>query len=557
MKNFTILILFSVQSLFSQPYLLDTIQYVGHPENTYDLVILAEGYTQAEIPKFQADAKRVKDAFLTNDVYSTLVPKMNIFSIGTISKESGISLRISSPLPTDPIQTPKIKNTLFGIYFLNSFRAYFLDDTTVYKAKNLASEFIPFSDVVLILTNDDEHSSGRASFFGVALATKFKNDQSTWSNYLVNHEITHSIAGLADEYYDGKEISFNKDITNDPGKIRWKDLLHLPGVGIDSVGTGVYIPNKNCMMCYGDGSYTCPVCSRRIKEVVEGVSTNIAGPHRIILEKYDKDKKTITYTWDPSPQATNYEIIFRAFWRQGLIVKTTNTNTVTFDLTPEDIEAIPSWRILMQIRAFNATSSTRFFDYQTSIYATKTLSIPVASAILKISETSYRLTISSPDNAIKVNWIRLYNEDGVRSDILTYKNSIELNNLKKGKKYFYQLAAALPEESSEFFASPFSEIMPLNDITNSTIDESAKSLYTISPNPVSNQQLQIKLSNKLENETLYIQIIDIQGRLHKHFKTSWQSNLSLDIKELETGEYFAIIGTQSNRSSLKFIKLNN
>ncbi len=557
MKYFTILIFFSVQSLFSQSYVMDTIQYIGHSENTYDVVILAEGYTQAEIPKFRVDAKKVKDAFLTNDVYSKLMTKMNIFSIGTISKESGISLKISSPQPTDPIQTPKIRNTFFGIYFQNSFRAYYLDDTTVFKAKNLTAEFIPFSDVVLILTNDDDHSSGRARFSGVALATKFKDKEPIWSNYLINHELSHSIGGITDEYFEGKEISFNKDITNDPTKIRWKNLLHLPGVGIDSVVTGVYIPNKKCMMCYGDGTYTCPVCSRRINEVVEGVSNKIEVPHRITLTKYDKDKRTITYTWDPSPQATNYAIIFRAFWRQGLIVKTTNINTVTFELTPEDVAAIPSWRILMQIRAFNATSSTRFLDYQTSIWATKNLSVPVASAITKISETSYKLSISSPDNAVKVNWLRLFNEDGMHSDILTYKNSIELNNFKKGKRYFYQLAAALPEESDDFFASPFSQKMPLNDITNSTNDVKTTRFFTIAPNPVTDHQLQIIISNKLENETLDIEIVDIQGKLHKQFKTSGQSHVSLDIKELNTGEYFAIIRTKSHKSSLKVIKIDN
>lgn len=87
MKYFTILIFLSVQSLFSQSNVMDTIQYIGHSENTYDVVILAGGYTQGEIPKFRVDAKKVKDAFLTIDVYSKLMTKMNIFSIGTISKE--------------------------------------------------------------------------------------------------------------------------------------------------------------------------------------------------------------------------------------------------------------------------------------------------------------------------------------------------------------------------------------------------------------------------------------------------------------------------------------
>lgn len=145
----------------------------------------------------------------------------------------------------------------------------------------------------------------------------------------------------------------------------------------------------------------------------------------------------------------------------------------------------------------------------------------------------------------------------MHSDILTYKNSIELNNFKKGKRYFYQLAAALPEESDDFFASPFSQKMPLNDITNSTNDVKTTRFFTIAPNPVTDHQLQIIISNKLENETLDIEIVDIQGKLHKQFKTSGQSHVSLDIKELNTGEYFAIIRTKSHKSSLKVIKIDN
>ena len=69
------------QSMSTEGLTLDTIQYVGDSENTYDLVIMAEGYTANEIPKFKVDAKKVKDILGRNDVYSKLLHKINIFSI--------------------------------------------------------------------------------------------------------------------------------------------------------------------------------------------------------------------------------------------------------------------------------------------------------------------------------------------------------------------------------------------------------------------------------------------------------------------------------------------
>lgn len=552
-KVFLLVIIFGIQHLYSQVMKIDTIQYVGDPESTYDLVILAEGYTESEIPKFREDAKNVKKTFLANTTYTQLLPKINIFSINTVSKESGISLRTNFPLPTDPIQTKDIKNTIFNIYFLNSFRAYFLDDSIVYKAKNIASEFIPFSDVVLILTNDENHSSGRASFKGVAVATRFKSTDSTWTNYLVNHELAHSIGGLADEYSEFKEISFNKDITNDTSKIRWKDMLHLPDVNIDSIYSGVYIPNINCMMAFGNGSYTCPVCAKRINEVMTAPK-KIANPHRIVLDKYDKDKKTITYKWDPVPGATEYEITLKAAWRQGLINKTTSAHTVTFDLTDADVTAIPSWRIPIQIRAYDATFSSQYEMYQSSIYAHTTLSVPDVYEIKKITDTSYKLFIKSKENAVKTNWLRLYNEDGVHTDILTYSDTIALNNLKKDKKYFFQIAAALPEESSDFFASPFSPIMDLNDISTFTADEKPENFFEIAPNPVYGNELQVSLPNEISSEELEIDIFDIQGKMTKKFKPEGQPMIHLDIQELEPGTYYLHLKSKKYTGSQLFIK---
>ena len=544
-----------IQHLYSQAMKIDTIQYVGDPETTYDLVILAEGYTEAEISKFREDAKNVKASLSTNNTYAQLLPKMNIFSISTISKESGISLRASFPLPTDPIQTEEIKNTTFSIYFLNSFRAYFLDDSIIYKAKNLAAEFIPFSEVVLILTNDEEHSSGRASFKGVAVATRFKSTESNWSHYLVNHELAHSIAGLADAYSESKEISFNKDITNDPTKIKWKDLLHLPDVGIDSIVTGVYIPNIDCMMAYGDAHYTCPVCSKRLTEVISEPN-KMPNPHRIILEKYDKDKKTITYMWDPVPTATDYEVTLNAFWRRDLISKTTNTNSVTFDLTDADIIAIPSWRILMHIRAYNTTNSSQYESYQSSIWARTKLSIPEVYEIKKITDTGYKLFIKSKENVVKTNWLRLYNEEGIHTDILTFSDTITLNNLKKGKKYFYQIAQAIPEESSDFFASPFSPIMSLNDVSTVTVDEDPALYFGIAPNPVCGDELRVSLSNEISSEELEVEIFDMHGKMAKKIKTIGQPTIYLDIQEFGPGAYFVHIKSKKFTGSQIFVKSN-
>ncbi len=464
MKYIVLTLLMQLSVLFatSQTYSLDTVQYVGHPETTYDIIILAEGYTAAQLPLFRQDAKRVKEVLSFNDTYKKLLPKLNIFSISTPSQDTGVSYIAQFPLPTDPIQKSEIKNTQFFINFKNSYRAYYLEDSSLWKAKAIANEYIPFSDVVLILVNDNKTPSGRASSSdGIAVAARFRDNELEWTRYLINHELAHALAGVADEYATFKEVAFNKDITKDRSKIRWRDLLSTPGVGIDSLIAGVYLPSKMCLMGQDASPQFCPVCAHRTTEVVEKVTLTMPVPHRVNFEKLDEAKRTISYAWDAVPGATAYEVTFNAAWRNELINKITDKTSITFDLSDADIAALPGWFVTVQIRAFNATRSSIFRSYRTRQYTNIRLVAPSITAITNASETSKRIQFSTPDNAVKLTLIRLYNEAGIFNEIYSTKNSVEFKNLLKGKKYFVQLASVRPEEADVYFASPFSEKIPL------------------------------------------------------------------------------------------------
>ena len=463
---FLVFIMLCILQSNAQSFSLDTVQYVGHPEVTYDMVILAEGYTETQMPLFRQDAKRVKEVMLINDTYKKLMPKFNIFSISTPSKDTGISYIAQFPLPTDPIQKSEIRNTQFFIHFKNSYRAYSLEDSTLWKAKAIASEYIPFSDVVLILVDDNVNTSGRASYDGVAVASRWRDGiNRKTSEYVINHELAHALAGVGDEYSSFKEVVFNKDITKDPTKIRWRELLGTPGVGIDSLFPGVYLPNKSCLMGQDAALQFCPVCSNRVTEVVEKVTQNMPVPHRVNFEKLDEANRTISYSWDAVPGATLYEVTMTRGWISdfGLINKITDKTSITFDLSAADIAALPGWVVSIQIRAFNATRSSFFRSYRTRQFTNVRLVAPTITASTKTSETSHRILYSTPDDAVKLTLIRLYNEGGFFTEIYSTNKSVEFKNLIKGKKYFVQLASVRPDEADVYFASPFSEKIALEE----------------------------------------------------------------------------------------------
>ena len=194
------LLLVLQQSVCSaQAYKIDTIQYVGESEDYYDLIIMAEGYRDSDLELFRSDARKVKDIMMLSNAYEPQMDRLNIFSISTPSVDKGLSLIAENPHPDDPIQSTSLKNTFFNIYFRNSYRAFFLDETTILKARHFAAEHVPFSESVLILTND-EIGSGRASFSGVAAATRPDGAYPGSGAYVINHELAHSIAGLSDAY---------------------------------------------------------------------------------------------------------------------------------------------------------------------------------------------------------------------------------------------------------------------------------------------------------------------------------------------------------------------
>lgn len=449
---FSILLLFSTLFSFSQQLVIDTVHYTGNPESKYNVAIMAESYTSNQMARFKSDAIKAKDIMFESGTYNGVKNHMNIFAIRTVSADSGVSKRALNPSPNDPIKTTVLKNTYFGIYFQNSYRAYFLDDSTILKAREVSSELLPFTDVVLILVNDHENSSGRASNNkGVAVATRWKGNN--WEKYVINHEMGHAIAGLADAYSTWKEEGFNKSINNSPATVRWKNLLSSPQVGIHEVSanSGVYIPSNTCMMKVGSThTYFCPVCSGRINNHLSTPRQNkLFSPNRIYYTNETNSSKTIK--WDPIPGATHYDVSLGIKNFNTLIGTTTNTQ-----ITLNGAIDVGSANNIVQIRAYNNTHSSFFMEHRVGVrkHPNSSLTPPTNIQTSNITNTSFRLTWTKNPNS-NATMIRLINNSGGFAEIYTSKSSFEFKNLRPGQKYFVQLATNSPKDEVIHYNSSF------------------------------------------------------------------------------------------------------
>ena len=192
----------------------------GPPAAMVDLVIIGEGYTEAEWEKFQKDLTRFSDTLFSQEPYKAYKDRFNVTGLFMPSAESGC----------DEPSYGSFKSTALGAAFdsFGSERYMLTDDNRAWR--NIAGR-VPY-DAVMIMVNSPRYGGG-----GIYnLYCTFTSDDQ-WHQYLCMHEFGHSFSGLADEYYTSA-VAYNEfypagveplepNITAllDPKNIKWKDLV--------------------------------------------------------------------------------------------------------------------------------------------------------------------------------------------------------------------------------------------------------------------------------------------------------------------------------------------
>lgn len=253
------------------------IQKMGEPSSKVDLVFIAEGYTEAELGKFEADAKRFAESLFTIPPFDSCKDKFNIWGVGLISEESG----------TDSSGKGIFKNTALnsGYYTFGVDRYLTTPD---YRSIRNAVWNVP-CDAIFVLVNTDTYGGGGMyNFYAIGSADNERTRE------VFVHEFGHSFAGLGDEYFSS-EVAYN-DFYNLKHELwepnittlvdfdkKWKDLLssdtpiptpltdqykNKTGVfeGGGYLSKGIFRPADHCMM--RDFAPFCAACTRAILQMV-------------------------------------------------------------------------------------------------------------------------------------------------------------------------------------------------------------------------------------------------------------------------------------------------
>jgi len=195
----------------------------GAPAEKVDILIIAEGYTAAEMLKFRRDVQRLLPSLFAEEPFKSRRSDFNVRALELPATESGVNRPNAGLFRRTPISTE---------YNIFDSERYVL--TLDNRALREAASAAPY-EFIEILVNDKTYGGG-----GIFNAQATASVDSAFSAYVFVHEFGHHFAALADEYYTSdvayetgaapKVEPWEPNVTalRDPAHLKWRDLV-TPG----------------------------------------------------------------------------------------------------------------------------------------------------------------------------------------------------------------------------------------------------------------------------------------------------------------------------------------
>ncbi|MDZ4404093.1 M64 family metallopeptidase [Prosthecobacter sp.] len=186
MQRLLLLLLMTV-SLHAQTSTLFTVQNNGPRSERINLVFLSEGYTTADMPNFATHVTNAVNVLFTKEPWAQYRSYCNVYRIEIASNESGCDNGNTSG-------ANGTRDTYFNAGFNTPSvtQLLTLGSGGSTKAFNLLNTHVPEYDVPVVIVNDTKYGGAGG---GISVASVNGS-----SAAVVEHEIGHSFANLADEY---------------------------------------------------------------------------------------------------------------------------------------------------------------------------------------------------------------------------------------------------------------------------------------------------------------------------------------------------------------------
>ena len=192
------------------------IRVSGASPDKVDLLVMGDGYSAADMKKFEADARRLASYLFTVSPFKERASDFNVWAVAVPTLESGVSR------PSTGVHRASALGTRYDIFGSERY-VLTLDN----RALREIAQHAPYEFIEILVNNDTYGGGGIFGQFSTAAAG---ND---WANYLFVHEFGHHFAGLADEYYTSpvayapsasRMEPWEPNVTalRDPARLKWK-----------------------------------------------------------------------------------------------------------------------------------------------------------------------------------------------------------------------------------------------------------------------------------------------------------------------------------------------
>lgn len=232
-------------------------------DDAFVLLMFGDGFTKTEQDKFYSESEKIADYVMDTSPWDEFKDVIKIYAKGVISNESGARADNAKNQEEADKDT---RDTYFGTSFWSGGmqRLVALGSDGREKIKALKEQFLPKSDYEVVIVNSQTYGGSGGSYCLASL-----NNESL---EMMLHELGHTIANLADEYFAGASYAreyANMTAESDPEKVKWKRFIGKNGIGVyeyDNGGDGWYRPHQNCKMRFLGKQYAyCEVCKEELR----------------------------------------------------------------------------------------------------------------------------------------------------------------------------------------------------------------------------------------------------------------------------------------------------